>query len=204
MPVLDSQGGGTSSPLKARSLVLMSRAGKGFTLVELMVVIAVVAVLLTIAAPSYQKLIERNRLKEASQAFKSDLQFARMEAIKRSENVFFERTDGDNGAWCYGIGTRPELVACDCAQADETADDYCEIKRVLGINYPIVSLAAGGTTVFDPRRGTSAEIGSVLTTEHYAAQVRVNDAGRVDVCDPDPMPVDADGDPLESLYGACE
>ena len=192
------------SPRKAHSLVLMSRAYKGFTLIELMVVIAVVAVLLTIAAPSYQKLIERNRLKEASQTFKSDLQFARMEAIKRSRNVFFERTAGNDGAWCYGIGTRPELVACDCGQTDELADDYCEIKRVSGANYSVVSLAAGGTTEFDFRRGTSSDIGSVLTTRHYAAQVRVNDAGRVVVCDPDPMPVNADGDPLESLYGDCE
>lgn len=178
----------------------MSRANKGFTLIELMVVIAVVAVLLTIAAPSYQKLIERNRLKEASQALKSDLQFARMEAIKRSRNVFFARTAGNAGAWCYGVGE----VACDCAQADTTAADYCDIKRVAGTSYPVVSLAAGGTTVFDFRRGTSSTASSVLTTEHYAAQVRVNNAGRADVCDPDPMPVDADGDPLEGLYGACE
>lgn len=184
----------------ARSLVLMSRADKGFTLIELMVVIAVVAVLLTIAAPSYQKLIERNRLKEASQALKSDLQFARMEAIKRSRNIFFDRDVDADGAWCYGIGT----VTCDCNQADDTAVDYCDIKRVQGSTYPVVSLVAGGETEFDFRRGTSAVIGSVLTTRHYAAQVRVNDAGRVDVCDPDPMPVDADDEPLEGLYGACE
>lgn len=187
----------------ARSQVLMSRANKGFTLIELMVVIAVVAVLLTIAAPSYQKLIERNRLKEASQALKSDLQFARMEAIKRSEPVFFELTEGNNGAWLYGIGT----VACDYDQADQDQDDYCDIKRVSGAKYPVVSLDTGGAPItieFDFRRGTSADIGFVLTTPHYAAQVRVNNAGRVDVCDPDPMPVDVDDEPLEGLYGACE
>lgn len=178
----------------------MNRSSDGFTLIELMVVIAVVAVLLTVAGPSYQKLIERNRLKEASQAFKSDLQFARMEAIKRSRNVFFSRTAGNAGAWCYGIGT----LACDCAQADTTAADFCDIKRVAGASYPVVSLAAGGTTEFDFRRGTAADTSSVLSTRHYAAQVRVNDVGRADVCDPDPMPVDADGDPLEGLYGACE
>ena len=198
----------------ARSLVLMSRADKGFTLIELMVVIAVVAVLLTIAAPSYQKLIERNRLKEASQAFKSDLQFARMEAIKRSRNVLLELSlDLGTGAWCYGVRTLPPEVddithanaTCDCEEGDTTAEHYCDIKRVDGATYPVASVAAGGKTVFDFRRGTTwASPSFELTTRHYAAQVRVNDAGRVDVCDPDPMPVDADDEPLEGLYGACE
>jgi prepilin-type N-terminal cleavage/methylation domain-containing protein len=178
----------------------MNRSSDGFTLIELMVVIAVVAILLTVAGPSYQKLIERNRLKEASQAFKSDLQFARMEAIKRSRNVFFSRTAGNAGSWCYGMGT----LDCDCAQTDTTAADFCDIKRVEGASYPVVSLAAGGTTEFDFRRGTATAMSSVLTTLHYAAQVRVNDVGRADVCDPDPMPLDADGDPLEGLYGSCE
>lgn len=177
----------------------MTRQSRGFTLIELMVVIAVVAVLLTLAAPSYQKLIERNRLKEATQGFKSDVQLARMEAIKRSTNTIFHRTSGVDGAWCYGIST----VACDCTVVDDTASDFCDIKRISGASFPVVSLATDGDSVFDSRRGTSADLDSVFTTRHYAARVQVSLAGRVVICDPDPMPVDGNGVPLEAIYGAC-
>lgn len=180
--------------------MMAKRQTLGFTLIELMVVIAVVAVLLTLAAPSYQKLIERNRLKEATQGFKTDVQLARMEAIKRSRDTIFHRTSGDDGTWCYGIST----VACNCGQLDDTAGDFCDIKRIAGSSFPVVSLATDGDSIFDARRGTTTDLSSVFTTRYYAAQVRVSEGGRVVICDPDPMPVDVDGVPLEGIYGACE
>ncbi|MDO8864113.1 GspH/FimT family pseudopilin [Haliea sp. E1-2-M8] len=150
-------------------------------------------------APSYQKLIERNRLKEATQGFKSDVQVARMEAIKRSRNTFFSRAAGDDGAWCYGIGT----VTCDCNEVDDTELDFCDIKRISGASFPVVSLATSGDSVFDSRRGTSTDLDSVFTTRHYAAQVQVSVAGRVVICNPIAMPLDENGVPLQGIYGAC-
>ena len=184
---------------KRGSHSVMNKQSRGFTLIELMVVIAVVAVLLTLAAPSYQKLIERNRLKEATQGFKSDVQVARMEAIKRSRNTIFHRTSGDDGAWCYGVST----VVCDCEQVDDTAADFCDIKRIAGASFPVVSLETDGDSTFDSRRGTSTDLSSLFTTRHYAVEVTVSDAGRVVICDPDPMPVDANGIPLQGIFGAC-
>lgn len=178
---------------------VMTRQSRGFSLVELMVVVTVIAVLMALVAPSYQKLIERNRLKEATQGFKSDVQLARMEAIKRSRDTIFHRTAGAGGSWCYGIST----IACDCEQTDDTAVDFCNVKRISGANFPVVSLAAGGDSVFDSRRGTSAQLSSVFSTRHYAAQVAVSVGGRVVVCNPDPMPVDVDGVALQGIYGAC-
>ncbi len=55
----------------------------GFTLVELMVVIAVLATLLALAAPSFTPLMERWRVRQASELLQSTLYFARSEAIKR-------------------------------------------------------------------------------------------------------------------------
>jgi len=185
---------------KRGSQSAMTRQSRGFTLIELMVVITVVAVLLTLAAPSYQKLIERNRLKEAAQSFKSDVQLARMEAIKRSRNTIFHRatTPGSAGEWCYGISTVP----CVCDPLDNTVED-CDIKRIYGTSFPTVSLETDGDSTFDSRRGTSTDLSSLFTTRHYAVQVRVSNAGRVVICDPDPMPMDANGIPLQGIFGAC-
>lgn len=61
----------------------------GFTLVELMITIAVAAILLMIAVPSFNNIINSNRLVTATNAMVNALNSARMEAIKRNGSVQF-------------------------------------------------------------------------------------------------------------------
>ena len=65
----------------------LKKTPKGFTLIELMVTIAVLAIIVTIAMPSFTEMMERQRLKNAVETFYSDLLFAKSEALKRSTDV---------------------------------------------------------------------------------------------------------------------
>ena len=60
---------------------------RGFTAVELLVVIAILAILAALAAPSFTPLMEKWRVRQASEALQSSLYFARSEAIKRGGGV---------------------------------------------------------------------------------------------------------------------
>lgn len=71
----------------------------GFTAIELMVVIAIVAILATLAAPSFNPLIERWRVRSASENLTSTLYFARSEAIKRGGGVTIDATGGWELGW---------------------------------------------------------------------------------------------------------
>jgi type IV fimbrial biogenesis protein FimT len=55
---------------------------QGFTIVELMITVAVAAILLVIAVPSFNNIINSNRLTTAANAMVNSLNTARMEAIK--------------------------------------------------------------------------------------------------------------------------
>ena len=59
----------------------------GFSLVELMVVITIVAVLLALGVPSYRYVTNSNRVSSEVNALLGDLQFARSEAIKEGATV---------------------------------------------------------------------------------------------------------------------
>lgn len=68
----------------------------GFTLIETLVVVAIVAVLAALAGPSFTPMIERWRVRDATESIQSSLYYTRSEAIKRGGNVVIKATDGTN------------------------------------------------------------------------------------------------------------
>jgi type IV fimbrial biogenesis protein FimT len=66
---------------------------RGLTLVELLVVLTIVAILATLAAPSFNRLIQSNTVSANVNSFMADLRFARSEAIKLGGAVVMCRSD---------------------------------------------------------------------------------------------------------------
>lgn len=79
---------------------MYSRRSKGFTLVELMITVAVVAILAAIAFPSFQQVLRSNRVASANNEVMGLVALARSEAIrnKRGGGV----CGSSNGTSCDG------------------------------------------------------------------------------------------------------
>ena len=80
---------------------------RGFTLIELMVTVAIVAILAMVAAPSFSQAILSNKLNAYANNFMASAQLARSEAIKRNSTVRLCRSaDGlscaASGNWKQG------------------------------------------------------------------------------------------------------
>lgn len=95
-----------NNPLFLRSRTPVS-AQIGLTLIELMVSIALLAVVMGLAAPSFGPTIKRWRLNDARDAFISTIYLARSEALKLGGNVVLERNSPDNmgAASCPQVGS---------------------------------------------------------------------------------------------------
>lgn len=70
----------------------------GFTLLELMMVIAIVATLITLGAPSFKRLIQSSKVSSNVNSFLSDIRQTRSEAINRGGNVVMCRSDDPEAA----------------------------------------------------------------------------------------------------------
>lgn len=90
-----------------KNLVRIFKKQQGFTLIEVMVVVAVIATLAAIAAPSFAPLMERWRVRGAAEDLQASIHYARSEAIKRGGNVTIGAADGSSWAngWAVSSGT---------------------------------------------------------------------------------------------------
>ena len=95
-------------PLKA--------AQKGFTLIELMVVVAIIGILAAIAMPQYTQYVERARATEATSAL-ADMRI-RMEQRFQDQRTYA----GDDAVLCAApTGTNTQFFAFNCSVAPTAA-----------------------------------------------------------------------------------
>ena len=154
-------------------MVTLLKKNQGITLIEVLVVIAILGILASIAVPSYQDMIERNRLKQAAESLADDLKFARTEAIKKSNSVTLVF---NNTSTCYGITTGG---ACVC-----TTTGSCDLKTVDVSQFSGITMT-GNPVTFTFQRGTTTNSASITTTinsAHYQAGVIASPIGKVTIC----------------------
>lgn len=155
----------------------------GITLVELVLTIAVLAILAGAGVPPMLALLERMRLGSAAEALRGDLLLARSEAIRRNTPVTVSiRSDAAHTRWCYALNTGD---GCDCFRpgdcrlrhAPGRGGSSTEFKRLrLGSNF------RGGVLRFFPARGTATAGTAWLAAGGHRVQIKVSALGRVRAC----------------------
>ncbi len=93
-------------PNLSRSASAIRRSG-GFTLVEMMITLAVLAIAVAIALPNFRELGVRMNVTETTNEVVRALNIARTEAVRRGVNVVVV----PNGTWTQGWIVRPEATA---------------------------------------------------------------------------------------------
>lgn len=99
-------------------------ATRGFTLIELLFVVALVALLATLAGPSFQDLIRNSRLRTTTFDLYSSLMYARSEAIKRNADIDIVPVAGGwiNG-WKVQLGASSSVLRAQDAVAASISID---------------------------------------------------------------------------------
>ena len=92
---------------------------KGLTLIELMVTVAVLAIVVGIAVPSFNTMVQNNRSLALGEELVNALNYARTEAVKRGARVSL--CGSADGTACDGGWTDNWIVVVDTAATDDAA-----------------------------------------------------------------------------------
>lgn len=168
------------------------KAQTGFTLVELMLTLAIAAIIVTQAVPSFSGMIKNNRLVTQTNDLVADINLARSEAVTRGVRVILCRSADSRaaGATCGGTNntwsTGWLMYADDDGSGDfETANDtLIRISQPAQADLTIMANANGDTDLQYNSDGTANETGTAIFAICDARgvsngrQINVNNVGR--------------------------
>lgn len=159
----------------APSALLRSR---GFSLIELMVAITILAILLAVAVPSFQDMIQKNRVRTAAADLSDSLNLARSEAIKRGsstrlcidvDKAWTVELISDGSTLREGhLAEQADLSSSSGLDTTSVTDSFCVRFRPDGLAYDASGLMDAGALVIEigsHSRTVNIKVGSIHVTE---------------------------------------
>lgn len=159
-------------------------AVRGFTLVEMLITIAIVAIMAMIAVPSFNAFFDKYRVKRAAETVSAFLVNTKSEAVKRNKTVNAVITVS-GATWCAGM---TEATTCNCTTAGACQIDGVD-RVVSSATYKGVKLNGPDTEhafKFKSQRGTVTgnETVELESADGLKLNVVVSKFGRIRLCSP--------------------
>ena len=170
---------------------------RGFSLVELMIVLAVSAVLIGVAAPEMRDMIQRRRLDAAVADLYGAIDLARSQAIARGSRVQLVPLEAAGANWSHGWvvfvdtdgdrrpGPSEEVIASHgpLAEGIVISFNFTSNRQPYYIAYNGAGRSCSDTSAQAARWGTLS-----LHQDGQIRRIRINMLGRARVCNPETDP----------------
>ncbi|RDK11579.1 hypothetical protein DN412_04270 [Cupriavidus lacunae] len=173
--------------------VIMRRHPGGFTLIELMVTIAVLCILVTMAFPNLSDYLDKQRLISQMRAISNLAQLARSEAIKQSSSAAsglktVSFTVGPSAPWYVGIANGSAACSgatCFINEAGNNVSHTVSATECTGCT--MTSPAAQAVITFDLRGLATGNTDQSITLQSPMGRqlsLNIGRLGRISLCSP--------------------
>ena len=181
---------------------LRNSGSSGFTLIELMVTIAVLAIVLTAATPSFVDFFDKYRLRGAVDDVVSVISNARAASVKSDRDVNISFGGASTTAWCLGANAAVEpsggnpvgnAAACDCTDTAQCTVGGERMALNVGQEGKVSVDSVATTFGFSSKLGLINPLGTASATftspsGKYDITVNINALGQASACTPAAKP----------------
>lgn len=159
-------------------------ANRGFTMIEVMIVMAIMAILFGIALPEFENFFNNTRRSSAITLLMADLNQARAEAIKRNRRALVCVKDAAGTACGTGTNWQDGWLVC----ADEDSDNDCDAADIINqrpaLDRKLTLVGTAAVMRFNPNGNNGSGAASTLTvngtwTGAVARVITIAPSGRV-------------------------
>lgn len=153
---------------------------KGFTLIELMVTLAILAIILGLAAPAMSDFVIRQRVSGQASELMLALALARSEAVKQGIDIAVLPATNASTGWTDGWCVGPSATMANCASPNRLRN----FDAAGGVNLSSNFLqSGGGLTLFFRRDGTCPNCSDARPFTITSPKLRVtgDDARCIDI-----------------------
>lgn len=181
-----------------------SRRLRGFTLIELVITIALLTILFGLAVPAFGEWIRNTRVRTAADALQNGVRTAQSEALRRNRQVVFFLTNARPVAGVSAAANGRNWALQTVARFDDTAPDFIQggaladtasgvtidgpIALCFNSNGRLVTNATDtgptGTGVTNATCNAADAAFDLRMTDARTLSVRVTLGGQVRMCDP--------------------
>lgn len=180
---------------------------RGFTLIELMVTIVILAILVVLGFPSYEQWIRNTRIRNAAESIQNGLRLARNEATQRGANVEFYFTTPGTADWAIcqlppasstpidcSVGTPIQAFDAKAGAATVQVFNSSALSDITPPYAAALTTTSAGNVIFTalgrPAAGTKSLVRidtTAVTTSSAASRrlvITISSGGNVRMCDP--------------------
>ncbi len=172
----------------------------GFTMIEALIAMVIVAILLATGAPSFSSWLSNKQIRTGTEAMLNGLQLARAEAVRRNTTVFFSITDSTSGSCALSTSSGNWVVSLatpvgHCADTAETAPaQIIQIRNAAETSKAVIT-SSQSQLFFDGLGrsnvalslcvGLAADSGTCIGTgSEHRLRVMVGIRGQIRMCNP--------------------
>jgi type IV fimbrial biogenesis protein FimT len=168
------------------SKFLKQQPQRGVSMIEACMVLAIVGILAGSALPSFKDNLDKRQVEGVSSEVRTDLMYARSEAVARNEGVRVSFYQGAQGR-CYVVHTGDRAdCGCDGSGAPAVCTGGAVALKTVSESRGAQLVANVSSVRFDPTNGTTTPAGTVCTVPATGRAVHnvVSLMGRVRTCSP--------------------
>jgi len=166
-----------------RELLTAMKSSAGFTLIELMIALVILAIMLLIALPNFAVWMQNTQIRTAGEAVLNGMQLARAEAIRRNVSVEL-RMDASSG-WTARVADTSQIIQSRLA-GEGSAAALVTITPVGARTVTFNSFGSVATNADGTATVTEIKIDSpsIAAADSRELCILVRAGGNVRMCDP--------------------